>query len=198
MILVDRDIRFLLETGAIRLDPFEHANLQPASYDLTLYSAIRRVDPKIEILDPRSNQDYTISQVPATSFILHPHEFILASSRERIVLADNIVGQVAGKSSLARMGVQVESAGYFDPGWDGQATFELVNLTQRPVRLYPGMKIAQIVFTRASGSAERPYGSDGLGSKYQGQQGPTPSAMWREDLVANEGLIGNRHTPRSE
>lgn len=159
-------------------------NLQPASYDLTLSRRIRRVDPEITLIDPRCSDEYTKEytipvQVP--SFTLHPGEFILASSVERIALADNMVGQVAGKSSLARMGIQVESAGYFDPGWDGQATLELVNLTQRPVLLYPGMRIAQMIFIRASSSAERPYGSPGLGSKYKGQTGPTPSAMWHEE-----------------
>ena len=195
MTLVDHHIRDRMNKGSIKIVPYNSANLQPASYDLTLANPIRRIDPKIEIIDPRSKEDYTISQVPATSFILHPHEFILASSVERIVLGDDIVAQVAGKSSLARMGVQIESAGYFDPGWDGEATLELVNLTQRPVRLYPGMKIAQIFFTQASGPAERPYGSEGLGSKYQGQHGPTPSAMWKEDTVASQGLLGNGHTP---
>ena len=188
MILVDRHIKRLMDQGKIEIDPFDPDLLQPASYDLTLHPHIRRIDPKVEYLDPRSPHDYTISQVAVKFFTLHPGEFILASSRERIALAPDVVGQVAGKSSLARLGIQIESAGYFDPGWDGQATLELVNMTQRPVRLYPGMKICQIVFSKASGPAERPYGSEGLGSKYQGQYGPTPSAMWRD------GTVNNGHT----
>lgn len=181
MILVDTDIRKALAARVIEIDPYDDACLQPASYDIHLSPAIRRLDPRIEVLDPSLEQPYTFGEVLQHSFALHPGEFILASSIERIRLDDFIVAQLSGKSSLARLGLQIEAAGYFDPGWNGQATMELLNMTQRPIRLFPGMKVAQMVFIRGSNRAERPYGHPSLGSKYLGQQGPTPSEMWRED-----------------
>lgn len=181
MILVDHDIQMALAYKVIEIDPFEPAHLQAASYDVRLSPEIRRIDPRIECLDPSIEQPYTFVEVLNHAFILHPGEFILASSVERVRLPDNMVAQLAGKSSLARLGIQIESAGFFDPGWNGQCTMELVNLTQRPVRLFPRMKIAQLVFSTTNSSAARPYGHPELGSKYQNQEGPTPSAMWRED-----------------
>jgi dCTP deaminase len=181
VILVDHDIQVALAYKEIEIDPFDPANLQAASYDVRLSPEIRRIDPRIEVLDPSMEQPYSFSEVLQHAFILHPGEFILASSVERIRLPDHMVAQLAGKSSLARLGVQIESAGFFDPGWNGQATMELVNLTQRPVRLFPHMKIAQLVFATTTSAAVRPYGHPELGSKYQNQEGPTPSAMWKED-----------------
>jgi dCTP deaminase len=181
LILVDKDIRKAWEAGVIDIDPWVETHLQPASYDICLSPEIRRLDPRMECLDPGQHQRYTYAQRVEHPFVLHPGEFILASSVERIRLPPDMVAQLSGKSSLARIGLQIEAAGYFDPGWDGQATLELANMTQRPIRLYPHMKIAQMVFIVASGVAERPYGTEGLGSKYLHQAGPTPSAMWREE-----------------
>lgn len=180
MILVDRDIRKALAEGIIEIDPYDETFLQAASYDIRLSPEIRRIDPRMECLDPSIAQPYSFVEVLSHAFALHPGEFILASSVERIRLPDYMVAQLAGKSSLARLGIQIESAGFFDPGWNGQATLEIVNLTQRPVRIFPWMKIAQMVFQTTSNRAERPYGHPELGSKYQNQAGPTPSEMWRE------------------
>jgi dCTP deaminase len=181
LILVDHDIMMAVVYNEIEIDPYDHAQVQPASYDIRLSPEIRRIDPRMEVIDPGAKQPYSFPEVLQHPFVLHPGEFILASSVERIRLCDHMVAQLSGKSSLARVGLQVEAAGYFDPGWDGQATMELLNMTQRPIRLYPGMKIAQMVFLRTTSAAQRPYGHPELGSKYQGQTGPTPSEMWRED-----------------
>jgi dCTP deaminase len=181
LILVDRDIKQALLTGEIEIEPYNEDHLQAASYDIRLNPTIRRLDPRMEALDPAIEQPYTYPETVPHPFVLHPGEFILASSVERIKLNGRMVAQLSGKSSLARLGLQIEAAGYFDPGWNGQATLELANMTQRPIRLYPYMKIAQMVFIMGSGMADRPYGSPELGSKYQNQTGPTPSAMWREE-----------------
>jgi dCTP deaminase len=114
------------------------------------------------------------------AFILHPGEFVLGATLERISLPDDLVARLDGKSSLGRLGLQVHStAGLADPGFTGQITLELSNMTRLPISLYPGMRVAQLVFEMLSTPADRPYGHGGLNSKYQGQSGPTPSQYWR-------------------
>lgn len=147
--------------------------LQPSSYDVRLHPEFLRLDPAVEVLDVRDPRPYTLRCKAEDSFLLHPGEFIIASSIEAFKFPADLVGMLNGKSSLARVGLQVESAGFFDPGFHGQATLELANMTQRPIRLYPGMKIAQMVFFRASTVAALPYGAGKLRSKYNGQSGPT-------------------------
>jgi dCTP deaminase len=101
---------------------------------------------------------------------------VLGSTWERVALPDDLVGRLEGKSSLGRLGLLIHStAGFVDAGWDGHLTLELSNVANLPITVYPGMKIGQISFIRMTTSADRPYGSTALGSKYQNQRGPTPS-----------------------
>jgi dCTP deaminase len=114
-------------------------------------------------------------------FILHPGEFVLGATRERIRLPEDLVARLEGKSSLGRLGLLIHStAGYVDPGWNGYLTLELSNVANLPITIYPGMKIGQISFFRLSTPAERPYGSTETRSKYQGQRGPTASRFFEE------------------
>jgi dCTP deaminase len=114
-------------------------------------------------------------------FILHPGEFVLGSTLERVAIPDDMVARLEGKSSLGRLGLLIHStAGYVDPGWDGFLTLELSNVANLPITIYPGMKIGQISFFRLSTPAERPYGSTETRSKYQGQRGPTASRFFEE------------------
>jgi dCTP deaminase len=114
-------------------------------------------------------------------FILHPGEFVLGSTIERVAIPDDMVARLEGKSSLGRLGLLIHStAGYVDPGWDGYLTLELSNVANLPITIYPGMKIGQISFFRLTTRAERPYGSKGTKSKYQGQRGPTASRFFEE------------------
>jgi dCTP deaminase len=116
---------------------------------------------------------------PERTFILHPGEFVLGSTLERVALPDDTVGRIDGKSSLGRLGLLIHStAGFIDPGFDGHITLELSNVASLPITLYPGMKIGQISFLRMTTAADVPYGATQLGSKYQGQRGPTPSRYW--------------------
>ena len=109
-------------------------------------------------------------------FILHPGEFVLGSTLERIGVPGDLVGRVEGKSSLGRLGLLIHStAGFIDAGFDGHITLELANVASLPITLYPGMKIGQVSFMQMTTPADRPYGSGASGSKYQGQRGPTPS-----------------------
>jgi dCTP deaminase len=110
------------------------------------------------------------------SFMLHPGEFVLGSTLERVAVPTDLVARVEGKSSLGRLGLVIHStAGFIDAGFDGHVTLELANLANLPITLYPGMKIGQISFIKMTSPAEKPYGSGAKGSKYQGQRGPTPS-----------------------
>jgi dCTP deaminase len=110
------------------------------------------------------------------AFMLHPGEFALGSTLERVAVPSDLVARVEGKSSLGRLGLVIHStAGFIDAGFDGHVTLELANLANLPITLYPGMKIGQISFIKMTSPAEKPYGSGAAGSKYQGQRGPTPS-----------------------
>jgi dCTP deaminase len=110
------------------------------------------------------------------AFILHPGEFVLGSTSEYVKLPEDLVARLEGKSSLGRLGLLIHStAGYVDPGFEGHLTLELSNVANLPITIYPGMKIGQISFFTLTSQAENPYGSAQVGSKYQGQRGPTPS-----------------------
>ena len=124
-------------------------------------------------IDPRADQPglTELERVGGgESFMLHPGEFVLGQTLERISVGNELLGRLDGKSSLGRLGLLIHStAGYVDPGWVGNLTLELGNVARLPIALYPGMKIGQISFHRMSSSVDRPYGSKDLRSRYQGQ-----------------------------
>src|SRR5699024_2416381 len=112
-------------------------------------------------------------------FVLHPGEFVLGATLERVELPDDLAGRLEGKSSLGRLGLLTHStAGFIDPGFGGHITLELSNVANLPITLWPGMKIGQLCLFRLSSPAEAPYGSASTGSKYQGQRGPTASKAY--------------------
>ncbi len=186
MVLSDRDIRAAIASGRIGIDPFDPDCVQPASIDIRLDHRFRvfRSSRHAYIDLARGVDDMTelVETKGGEPFILHPGEFVLGSTRERVRLPDDIVSRVEGKSSLGRLGLLIHStAGFIDPAWDGHITLELSNVNTIPVTLYAGMRIGQLSFFPLTSPAERPYGSPGLGSSYQGQSGPTPS-RYRLDL----------------
>jgi dCTP deaminase len=184
VVLSDRTIRRLLEEGAIGVDPYDEALLQPSSIDVRVdrYFRVFRnsLYPFIDVKQEQEDLTELVEIADETPFILHPGEFVLASTLETVRLADDLVARLEGKSSLGRLGLLIHStAGFIDPGWDGHVTLELSNVANLPITIYHGMKIGQLSFMQLSEAAERPYGSGGLGSKYQGQKGPTPSRYWK-------------------
>ncbi len=185
MVLSDRDIRAAIEAGRIGIEPFDPRCLQPASVDVRLDDQFRVFrSTRHAYIDLAKDLDDITELVRVTDgpFILHPGEFVLGSTLERIRLADDIVSRVEGKSSLGRLGLLIHStAGFIDPAWDGHITLELSNVNTIPITLYPRMRIGQLSFFELSSPAERPYGSPDLGSSYQGQSGPTPS-RYRLDI----------------
>ena len=185
MILSDRSIREALASGRIEIDPLNESCIQPSSVDLTIDRFFRVFrNHTTGVIDVKENlEDLTelveIPDDPGQAFMLHPNEFVLGSTAERVRLDTDLVGRLEGKSSLGRLGLLIHStAGFIDAGWDGHITLELSNVASLPITLYPGMKIGQISFLRMTTAADVPYGAAQLGSKYQGQRGPTPSRYW--------------------
>jgi dCTP deaminase len=183
MILSDKTIRAELEAGGIVIEPLVEDAIQPSSVDVHVdrFFRVFRNDttPFIDPKQPQEDLTELVEVEDGKAFILHPGEFVLGSTRERVALGDDLVGRLEGKSSLGRLGLLIHStAGFVDAGWDGHLTLELSNVANLPIAIYPGMKIGQISFLRMSSPAEHPYGSETTGSKYQGQRGPTPSRYY--------------------
>ncbi len=184
MLLSDRDIRGALSSGRVRLDPHDPAMVQPSSVDVRLDRYFRTFENhRYPHIDPAEEQpDLTRLVEPETDepFILHPGEFVLASTYEVITLGEDIAARLEGKSSLGRLGLLTHStAGFIDPGFSGHVTLELSNVATLPIKLWPGMKIGQLCFFALTSAAEHPYGSAAYGSRYQGQRGPTPSRSFQ-------------------
>jgi len=184
MILSDRAITRLIEAGRIEIDPFDASLMQPSSLDVRVDRLFRVFrNSRYPFIDVKQEQDALTELVEIEGdepFILHPGEFVLGSTLERVKLPDDLVARLEGKSSLGRLGLLIHStAGFIDPGWDGHVTLELSNVANLPITIYPEMKIGQLSFVQMSEPAAIPYGSGSLGSKYQGQRGPTPSRYWK-------------------
>lgn len=180
MILSDRSIREALASGRVTIDPLEDGAIQPSSVDVRIDHGFRvfanHRHPVIDVRAPMPDLTELVEVAEDEAFVLHPGEFVLASTFERVALADDLVARLEGKSSLGRLGLLIHStAGFVDAGWNGYLTLELSSVATLPIRLYPRMKIGQLAFFPLSSPAERPYGSGELRSKYQGQRGPTPS-----------------------
>jgi dCTP deaminase len=174
----------MLEAGRIEIDPYDPGLLQPSSVDVRVDRYFRVFHnsryPYIDVREPQDELTELVEVDGDTAFILHPREFVLGSTLERIRLPDDLVARLEGKSSLGRLGLLIHStAGFIDPGWDGHVTLELSNVSNLPITIYHGMKIGQLSFVQLTEPAASPYGSTGLGSKYQGQRGPTPSRYWQ-------------------
>ncbi|MGW0232152.1 dCTP deaminase [Actinopolymorpha singaporensis] len=184
MLLSDRDIRVELDKGRVVLDPFEPEFVQPSSVDVRMDRYFRVFEnhryPHIDPAEEQPDLTRLVECEKGESFILHPGEFVLASTYEVITLPDDIAARLEGKSSLGRLGLLTHStAGWIDPGFSGHVTLELSNVATLPIKLWPGMKIGQLCFFRLSSPAEQPYGSERYGSRYQDQRGPTPSRSYR-------------------
>jgi dCTP deaminase len=178
MLLSDKDIVKLIDNSEIILEPYNKELLQPASIDVRLDKFFRIFDNhKYEVIDPAVEQSELTRLVEVEdAFILHPGEMVLGSTYELVTLGNAVSARFEGKSSLGRLGILTHiTAGFIDPGFSGHITLELANVSNLPIKLYPGMKIGQLCFFEMSSEVEKPYGSTGFGSHYQGQRGPTAS-----------------------
>ena len=184
MVLSDRTIREEIASGRIAFDPYDPDLIQPSSVDVRVDRQFRVFHnarhPYIDVRQRMEDLTELVTVPDEEPFILHPGEFVLGQTLERVRLPDDIVARLEGKSSLGRLGLLIHStAGFIDPGWDGHVTLELSNVANLPITIYYGMKIGQLSFVQMTEPAETPYGAGELGSKYQGQQGPTPSRYWQ-------------------
>jgi dCTP deaminase len=180
VLISDRDIRRELDGGRVVLEPYDPALIQPASIDVRLDRWFRLFDNhKYAHIDPSVEQPELTRLVevdPEEAFVLHPGEFVLGSTYEKVTLPDDIAARLEGKSSLGRLGLLTHStAGFIDPGFSGHVTLELSNMATLPIKLWPGSKVGQLCFFRLSSPTEHPYGSGAYGNRYQGQRGPTAS-----------------------
>ena len=180
MILSDRTVREQLAAGRIVIEPLDESLIQPSSIDVRMSNLFRVFrNHTTGIIDVKQDlEDLTeLINIPDDGvFMLHPGEFVLGSTLERIGVPNDLVARIEGKSSLGRLGLLIHStAGFIDAGFDGHITLELSNVASLPITIYPWMKIGQVSFVRMTTPADNPYGSGARGSKYQGQRGPTPS-----------------------
>jgi dCTP deaminase len=175
MVLSDKQIKEKVQKGEIQIDPFDEGDLQPASYDLHLSSQFKVYRPHTsEVIDPKIGVEGMMEEIIIKApdyFVLHPGSFALALIEEKTGVDARHVGRLEGKSSIARLGLIIHTtAGFLDPGNNLKLTLELFNASPLPIKLYPGMKIAQIAFEEMISACERPYGSEGLNSKYLGDE----------------------------
>jgi len=185
MILSDADILDRLEAGDLVVEPIDDLDLQvqPASIDLRLGTEFLEFQrTNISCIHPNREEEVgeyvSETTVPeGEEFILHPGDFVLGTTKERVEIPPDLLATVEGRSSLGRLAVVIHAtAGIVDPGYHGQITLELSNLGTAPVALTPGMRVSQLIFTEMKNPATRPYGAE-RGSKYQDQAGPQASRI---------------------
>lgn len=185
MLLSDRDIQLYVENGSLGIEPFDPAFIQPSSIDVRLDKLFRVFDSHGDVcIDPTREQSELTRLVecaPDRAFVLHPGEFVLGSTYEKVSLPADMAGRLEGKSSLGRLGLAVHAtAGFIDPGFEGHVTLELSNLAPLPIKLWPGMKIGQLCLMLMTSPAKYPYGHWRNKSRYQGQRGPTASRSYQD------------------
>jgi dCTP deaminase len=192
VVLSDRTIREEIESGRLVFDPYEPSMVQPSSVDVRVDNRFRVFHnaryPYIDVRQPMDDLTELVEVAEDEPFILHPGEFVLGQTLERVRLPDDLVARLEGKSSLGRLGLLIHStAGFVDAGFEGNLTLELSNVANLPITIWHRMPIGQISFMRLDGPVESPYGSRETGSKYQGQAEPTPSRFY-----LNFGADGER------
>ena len=192
MILSDRTIKERMRCGDLIIDPLGDNAVQPASVDVRLDAEIlvfrNNWRTHIDVMRPADDVVERVLIEDDRPFLLHPGQFALGSTLERVAIPDDVVARIEGKSSLARYGLLIHStAGFVDPGWDGKLTLEFSNVGILGITLRAGMKIGHISFTELTTRADNPYGSGKLRSKYQGQNGPVASRYYMDYQLPMDG-----------
>ncbi len=182
MILSDRDLLTEIKSGRLSLTPFNKTHVQPASIDLLLdfeFKVFKNfIKPYLDLKEPVTDYMETVKIKKNEPLIIHPREFVLGTSVEYVKIPNNLLARLEGKSSLGRLGLIVHAtAGFIDPGFEGQITYEITNLSNIPLAIYGGIKVAQMSIHTLSSPVLTPYGNKSLNSKYLKQRGPTPSKM---------------------
>lgn len=170
--------RLIHDHGPSLIRPYQRERVQPASYDLSLANRFVTVAPNAGDRHEswrRATEDAVVTVDPGGVYWIPAHGFVLAETAETVTLPRDLAARIEGKSTIGRQALLVHTAGFVDPGFEGTLTLELANVTDYPIGVQPGQLIAQLWFHMLLEPAERPYGSPGLGSRYQGQSGPTPA-----------------------
>jgi dCTP deaminase len=192
VILSDRTIESLLSTGGLKIHPIDEKSIQPASVDCRLGNDFLVVDGNhMDVITMRDEIRYR--RIEADEITLPAHSFLLATTREYVELPDDLTAFVEGRSSIGRMGLFIQNAGWVDPGFRGRITLELYNANALPIRLESGRRICQLVFCRMDGKARRPYAG-----KYQDQSMAEGSRVFRDEDAAGSGSAagpGNSAAP---
>ncbi len=187
MILSDRDIKKAIKEGHVKVEPLMSNSIQPASVDLHLDSKFLFFKygkhTFIDVKEPADDLMEMVDMKEDGYVVIHPNEFVLGNTLERVTVDKTMAGRLEGKSSLARLGLLVHvTGGYLDPGNSTTLTLEFHNVNNLPIKLYPGMKIAQMSFMPMSSECEHGYGDKKLGSKYYGKNKPVASQIYKDFL----------------
>ena len=183
MVLSDRTIKAEIAAGRLVFDPYDESLVQPSSVDVRVDAAFRVFHnsrhPYIDVRQQMDDLTELVTVKKGDPFVLHPGEFVLGQTLERVKIPNDLVARLEGKSSLGRLGLFIHStAGFVDPGFEGNLTLELSNVANLPITIYEGMPIGQISFMRMDAPVEHAYGAREAGSKYQGQTEPTASRFY--------------------
>ena len=174
MILSDRTILKMLEEKTLVIDPVTKEQIQPASVDIRLGRTFSVVDDTPSSVITLENE-IKYKTITTDTYLIMPGQFVLATTMEYFELPDNLTAFVEGRSSIGRLGICVQNAGWVDPGFEGEITLELYNMSNHPIELISGARVAQLVFAQMDQEAENPYKG-----KYQGQKGATGTLLYKD------------------
>jgi dCTP deaminase len=184
MVLSDKSIKERIRKKSLVIEPLDEGNVQPASVDLHLGNKfIIFSNHTYEVFDVKKNiENTTLVEIEDDGFfIIHPDEFVLATTVEFVAIPDDLLGRLDGRSSVGRTGLIIHaSAGFIDPGYEGNITLHMFNFSKLPIKIYPHMRIAQMSFEEMTTPVEIPYGSKPGRNKYNGQRDPIPSQIWKD------------------
>lgn len=183
MILSDKDIVIQNALGNISIDPFNEKNIQPASYDLHLDRHFMKFKSQLQEIDlkkPLEDDMISWSVEKGESLLIYPGEFLLGVTEETVGVSGKVAARMDGKSSLGRVGLFIHiTAGFIDPGNKLKLTLEMLNVSGRPIRVYPSMPIAQVSFHLMESESGKKYGDESLNSKYFGATRPQASQFYK-------------------
>jgi dCTP deaminase len=190
-ILTDDEIRANIESGYIGLSPYDSEMINPNSIDVTLGDHFIYYTENTVPIDPFDSRtiNYCTESIHSREWLIEPGQFLLATTRETIMLPSNVVAAIEGKSSLARVGLSIHvTGGWIDSGFSGKITLEMFNANVRPIRLVEGMRIGQIVFFKTGINCKLPYNMR-TNSKYNGQNETTMSKYFKNS--SKNSIIGD-------
>ena len=177
MILSDKTLTKMLAEGTLVAEPIEEAQIQPASIDIRLGNTFSIVeDSSTAIINLEDKIQY--KTITSDTYLLLPNQFVLATTMEYFELPDDLTAFVEGRSSLGRMGLFIQNAGWVDPGFKGEITLELYNANRCAIELTAGRRVGQLVFAKLDDTARNPYRG-----KYQGQRGATGSRVFLDNEI---------------